>query len=73
MTCSIHYFVENPCPTNAKIIDIVRCKLWALSKHVNIYDTLRTSLNEAPFSIKLTARPSTVYSFDPYVAIFVTE
>ena len=57
--CSIQYFVENSRSTSAKFktTDIVICKLWTQSKHVKLFDNLRTSLNETMFSIRPGARP----------------
>ena len=58
MTCVVRsIFAEIPRPAMAKIrvTNILRCKLWAQSKHVKINDELLTSLNEAMFLIKLTS------------------
>ena len=77
MTCVVHSILsKNPRPTSAKkmkIIDILRCKFWTQSKHVKIYDKLRISLNEASFSIKPGVDPSSLYSYGPYVGIFVMD
>ena len=57
--CCTQYFVKNSRPANAKIktTDILRCKHWTQSKHVEINDNLRISFNEALFSIKPGDRP----------------
>ena len=40
-----------------KIANILRCTLWALSQHVEIYDKLRICLNKNQASIMPAARP----------------
>ena len=56
-----------------KMTDSMWCKLSALSKHVKLFDKLWISLSEAPFSIEPTAEPTTLYSYNPNVGIFVIK
>ena len=55
MTCLVHSILSKTLVLTVQkkieISDILRCKLLTQSKHVEIYDNLRISLNEALFSI----------------------
>ena len=62
MTGVVHSILSktlDSCPTSAKIktTNILRCKLWTLSKQVKIYNNLRISLDEALFSVNPGVRP----------------
>ena len=67
MTGVVHSILLKTRPTSAKnkTTVILRCKLWTHSKHVKIFDNLRSNLNEAMFSIKPSARPLFVILIRP--------